>query len=377
MPNDAVSDMEDVHDRGVDEATRLNEAISAVPLAMVLTDPRRDDNPITYVNAAFERVTLYSRRFAVGRNCRFLQGEDTTERSIEEIREGLRDERDVSVDVVNYKADGTPFRNRLLISPIRNDEGELVAFLGVQRELPPGVDDAPIESRAAARRPPQDVMLAEVQHRVKNHLTMIVSMIRLQAEQRVTRESFEALSQRIESLALLYDELSESQLAAQRGETVAAGAYLSRLCATLNALDGRRSVRVNVDCEEAELPVDLTARLGLLTTEFVTNALEHAFEGRDQGAVRIRFYRRSDGGWRLTVEDDGIGLPAGSSWPWRGDALPDAAAAEAEVSREIAQGRRSGLGGLLITSLTRSLDGQLDVKTGRGGTTVCLDLFSD
>ena len=60
--------------RGDEEA--MHEAIDAVPLAMVLTDPRQDDNPITYVNQAFERVTLYSRRFAVGRNCRFLQGED-------------------------------------------------------------------------------------------------------------------------------------------------------------------------------------------------------------------------------------------------------------------------------------------------------------
>ena len=52
-------------------------AIEAVPMAMVLTDPRQDDNPITYVNGAFEEITLYSRKFAVGRNCRFLQGART------------------------------------------------------------------------------------------------------------------------------------------------------------------------------------------------------------------------------------------------------------------------------------------------------------
>ena len=356
--------------QGDDEA--MHEAIEAVPLAMVLTDPRQDDNPITYVNQAFERVTLYSREFAVGRNCRFLQGEDTTEKSIGEIREGLKEGTDVTIDVVNYKADGTPFRNRLMISPIRDEGGELIAFLGVQRELPRGVGDTIIDSRAAADRPMQDVMLAEVQHRVKNHLTMIVSMIRLQAEKRVTKKSFEALSHRIESLALLYDELSGSGLGDRVADTVPAGAYLSRVCSTLNALDGRGSVRVNVDCEEIDLPVDLTARLGLLATELVTNALEHAFDGRDEGAVRIRFHRRSDGGWRLMVEDDGIGLPEGSDWPWA--AADHAAAAEEDVSQGIGEGRRSGLGGMIITSLAKSIGAELDVTSGRGGTTVCVDV---
>ena len=358
-----------IHDQTTGE-DRLQSAIRAVPLAMVLTDPRQDDNPITYVNEAFERITLYSRSFAVGKNCRFLQGEETKRRTIEELRAAIEEARDVTVDIVNYKADGTPFRNRLLISPIFNDEEELIAFLGVQREMPPGVDEAVIDSRAAADRPLRDVMLTEVQHRVKNHLSMIVSMIRLQAEKRVSRESFEALSHRIESLALLYDELSGSGLADAGAETVPTGAYLSRVCSTLNALNGRSSVRMNLDCEEIELPVDLAARLGLLATELVTNALGHAFEGRDGGTVRIRFHRRSDSGWRFVVEDDGAGLPADRNWPWGpGGEAPD----QRQVSREIAAGRRAGLGGLLVASLVKSIGATLTVHTGGGGTTVSIE----
>ena len=365
----ATQKLQEKAKQGDEEA--LHEAIAAVPLAMVLTDPRQDDNPITYVNQAFERITLYSRRFAVGRNCRFLQGEDTTEGTVEEIRQGLKGESDINVDLVNYKADGTPFMNRLMISPIHSETGELIAFLGVQRELPNDSKGRIIDSRAATNRPVQDVMLAEVQHRVKNHLTMIVSMIRLQAEKRVTKKSFKALSHRIESLALLYDELSGNSLEDQAAETVPAGAYLSRVCSTLNALDGRGSVRVNVDCDEIDLPVDLTARLGLLATELITNALEHAFKGRDEGAIRIRFHRRSDGGWRLVVEDDGVGLPEGSSWPWATQAHN--AATEEDVTQEIAEGERPGLGGMIITSLAKSVGADLDVQSGRGGTTVSIN----
>ena len=354
---------------GQSEGDFLRDAIAAVPLSMVLADPRREDTPITYVNDAFERVTLYSRDFTIGRNCRFLQGEDTSDETVAKIREGIAAERDVSVDILNYKADGTPFRNRLMLSPIHDEGGELIAFLGVQRELPRGVGDAIIESRAASLRPDEDVMLAEVQHRVKNHLAMIVSMIRLRAQQQVSRKSFEALSSRIESLALLYDELSGSGIGNRRDDEVPVGAYLSRVCATLNALDGRGSIRVNVECDQVRLPPDTAARLGLVLTEFLTNALEHAFEGRDEGTIRVRFHEVA-GGCRLMVEDDGVGLPEGSNWPWSTERLSGSDGARAEEDGA----RNSGLGGKIITGLASALKGQLDVRSTMAGTIVCLDI---
>ena len=80
-----TSNVEDVVRRGGSDAV-VAAAIEAVPFAMVLTDPRQDDNPITYVNTAFEDITLYSRSFAVGRNCRFLQGDATDEGQVDAIR---------------------------------------------------------------------------------------------------------------------------------------------------------------------------------------------------------------------------------------------------------------------------------------------------
>ncbi|MBB4658256.1 PAS domain-containing protein [Parvularcula dongshanensis] len=349
----------------------IEGSIARLPFAMVLTDPRIEDNPIVYVNDAFERMTLYSRAFAVGRNCRFLQGDAAAPADVETIRTAIAEGRDVSVDIDNQKADGTTFRNRLVIAPLRSESGELTGFLGMQTDL----DAHPRTAEAGGDG--RDLMLREVQHRVKNHLAMIVSMIRLQAERKVTRESFEALSHRIESLALLYDELSGRGVAAVGDTTIAAGAYLSRVAAALAAIDGRGSIRINVECEEIELPVEITARLGLLLTEFLTNALEHAFKGRNEGVVRIRFQKLTGGGVRLMVEDDGVGLREGSNWPWDADSV------EAQASRTQTEPGEldttghdgaSGMGGSIVAALVQSLGAKLDVNTATRGTVITLDL---
>jgi two-component sensor histidine kinase len=208
-------------------------------------------------------------------------------------------------------------------------------------------------------------MLAEVQHRVKNHLAMLVGLIRMQAKKEITRQSFEALSHRVRGLALLYDELSGSGLARSGDETVAAGAYLSRICTSLAAIEGRGSIRVNVECDEVELPVDLAARLGLLVTEFVTNALQHAFEGRDRGAVHVRARLPAGGGVRVIVEDDGRGLPEGSNWPWSSDPV---------APREERSLESSGMGGNIIVSLAGSMEVDIAVNSGEMGTVVTISV---
>ena len=362
------SNVEEVVARGeADEI--IGAAIEAVPLAMVLTDPRQDDNPITYVNNAFENITLYSRQFAVGRNCRFLQGERTDPEHIDFLRKAVSEADDVTLDVINYKADGTEFVNRLMVSPIRNEKDEVIAFVGVQREMDRSDTEENRVFEHAGKRPLEDTMLQEVQHRVKNHLAMLVSLIRMQASKEVSRKSFEALSHRVRSLALLYDELSGSGLARSGEDTVATGAYLSRISSTLAAIEGRGSIRVNVHCEEIELSVDRAARLGLLLSEFVTNALEHAFVGKDRGSIQVRFDRLSSGGARMTVEDDGRGLPAGSNWPWDSD---DEIVADGE--RALSEKAVSGVGGRIVRSLAHSMNASIAVHSSDMGTIITVDL---
>ncbi|MEZ3115483.1 PAS domain S-box protein [Halobaculum sp. MBLA0147] len=112
----------------------LKRAVDAAQTPLTLSDPSRPDNPMVYVNEAFERVTGYDAEACLGRNCRFLQGPETDERAVEQIRAAIDAREPVTVELTNYTADGEPFRNRLTVTPVY-DDGELVHFLGSQEDV--------------------------------------------------------------------------------------------------------------------------------------------------------------------------------------------------------------------------------------------------
>jgi len=320
-------------------------AITRAPLAMVLTNPTLPDNPIVYVNRAFQSVTGYSPEAAVGRNCRFLQGDDTEEEAIQSLRDGIATGSEVTVDLKNYRADGTPFWNRLMIAPLRDDDGELAYFLGVQLAM-----DRPPRAKGEARL---DVALKEIQHRVKNHLAMIIGMIRLQARQTEGAEGdFHTLARRIEALQLLYEELMEPGAGARRNsDDVALGAYLARVSNAIAYLDGRPGVRVNIDADEITVPFDTATQVGLVLSEIMTNTMQHAFKERESGLAEVRIKKLSGGVVRLQISDDGVGIPEHVNWPDGGN-----------------------LGGRIVSQLGEGLSAKLSVERGATGTIITLDV---
>ena len=119
---------------------QLFESVGLSPIATVISNPRRPDNPLEVANAAFCSLTGYAEREIVGRNCRFLAGELTEPWVTDRIREAIGSRRSVLVDILNYRQDGSQFRNAVLVSPLFDEEGDLAWFLGSQVELGP---DAP------------------------------------------------------------------------------------------------------------------------------------------------------------------------------------------------------------------------------------------
>ncbi len=116
-----------------DEA--LLESIGFSPIASVISNPRRPDNPIEVANAAFCALTGYAEGEVVGRNCRFLAGAATEPWLTDRIKQAIERRRPVLVDILNYRSDGTPFRNAVLVTPLFDGEGALRYFLGSQVEL--------------------------------------------------------------------------------------------------------------------------------------------------------------------------------------------------------------------------------------------------
>jgi PAS domain S-box-containing protein len=104
-------------------------------MSVVFSDPSLPDNPMIFVSDEFEAQTGYAPVEALGRNCRFLQGPDTNPHAVEAIRQGLKAETRFTIDILNYRKDGTPFLNRLRIRPIYDGDGRLMFFAGAQNPV--------------------------------------------------------------------------------------------------------------------------------------------------------------------------------------------------------------------------------------------------
>jgi PAS domain S-box-containing protein len=117
------------------ELERKNRAMDEASVGITITDPGCPDNPMVYANEGFSQVTGYDTETAIGRNWRFLQGEATDEDAIAQIRAAVDAGEECTVELRNYRADGTEFWNRLRITPIRDDDGTVTNFVGLHQDV--------------------------------------------------------------------------------------------------------------------------------------------------------------------------------------------------------------------------------------------------
>lgn len=109
--------------------------MDASPIGISIADASRADEPIIYVNDGFGELTGYAREEVLGRNCRFLQGPETSEEAVREIRGAIDAEAPITTELRNYRKDGSLFWNRLSITPIEGEDGTVTHFLGFQEDV--------------------------------------------------------------------------------------------------------------------------------------------------------------------------------------------------------------------------------------------------
>jgi PAS domain S-box-containing protein len=143
----------------------LASTLMASPIAGIITNPRMDDNPIIAVNPAFCQLTGYDVSEILGRNCRFLAGDSTEPWITQQIRSAVHERRSVLVDILNYRKDGSMFRNGVMVTPLFDDDGELAYFLGSQMDL--GEEPANLFT---ARRARAATVVATLPHRQREVL---------------------------------------------------------------------------------------------------------------------------------------------------------------------------------------------------------------
>ncbi|WP_148616389.1 SpoIIE family protein phosphatase [Nocardioides rubriscoriae] len=112
-----------------------DRALSATALSFTVADALDPEQPLVWINPAFTASTGYEFDEAVGRNCRFLQGEDTDEFGPRRMREAIAQGVSTSVTLLNYRKDGTPFWNQVDLSPVRDLEGRIAHYVGIQTDV--------------------------------------------------------------------------------------------------------------------------------------------------------------------------------------------------------------------------------------------------
>jgi PAS domain S-box-containing protein len=292
------------------ETEEFKQFLDCIPIAIVVSKIFRGDQRICYANKAFETL--------IGQDMNDCRGRGWS------ILAGFRDENDsnATLDLAVLKSEeeflGTfraerprPLVVEAFSGLIQNEDGtenyRIAALIDI-------TDRARAEREEYARQiRDKDILLRELQHRVKNNLQLIVALIRLEArnERRGETVNLQTLAGRIESLHLLYQTLSNDGA----GDEIDLGHYLSQIAAAVMNTCAVEGIRLEQKMEYAPVSVNTALSVGLVVNEILTNSFKHAFDGREQGVITIECLRRSDNRYRVVVADDGVGLPEGICWP--------------------------------------------------------------
>ncbi len=335
-------------------------AFEASPTPMVVTDPRRDDNPIVWANGAFLGLTGYGRDELYGHNCRRLQGPLTDRTTLAALREAIAQGRAFECELLNYRKDGTPFWNGMTINPVRDAAGAILYFFSAQADMTHkhrleaamrdtnGALEREVGERIADLRfalEQKTALLHEVDHRVKNNLQVISSLMLLKARRTPpgeARDALQAMAERIGALSTAHRMLYSEGDAARFDVS----AFADDLIADLTAAHEACAARIETEVEPLALPAAMAAPLALMLHELAGNAFRHAFPGGRAGRVRVSARRDGDG-MELVVEDDGIGLSAGDPNP-------------------------TGFGRMLVEMVVRQLRGTIAWSEAAPGTRVAI-----
>ncbi len=292
---------------GFDKLRLLDRAVTASTNSIVITDPNQPDDPLVYVNPAFERTTGYPAEEALGRNCRFLQGEDHDQPALEELRTAIHEERHCTVVLRNYRKDGTPFWNELSVYPVRDEKGHMTNFVGVQNDVTERIraEEVFSEIRRAERRriarDLHDIALQDLSGALQSlRLTHLRS--RNTGADLDLKEELEALGRATSGLrGAIYDLRYEKERPFVK--SVESLVELNR-----QLTPGRGTVLEVEEGLPEELPREASVELLRVLQEALVNARRHSGAGNVEVRLRAR-----DEALVAEVADDGRGFDTAST----------------------------------------------------------------
>lgn len=250
----------------------FEQAMAQTRMAVCLSDPRQEDDPIVFCNQAFERLTGYDAADIVGRNCRFLQGPRTDPEQVQHIRNAIAAEEVAVVEMLNYRKDGSTFWNALHLGPIYDDEGNLLYFFGSQWDVT-DIHLARSEERHAK------AMAREVSHRLKNVFAVIGGIVNITGRSLNVREAAQSINSRIQALGRAYEPTLDDAFMG----TIEIGQAIRSVLKPYDPAGDR----ITLDGGEVRSEPNAVSTIGLTLHELATNALKYGALSVPAGEVSI------------------------------------------------------------------------------------------
>ena len=283
--------------------------LDRLPIAIVISKLLQGEQRIIFANKAYERMTGHRAADIRGRGwsilSAFIGGDDPNLTMTQAL---------IKWDdyLGTFRLESTkPILVEGYTGIIENERGgenyRIVAIIDVTAR-----ERAQREEFARKLRD-KDTLLKELQHRVRNNLQLITALIRLDSRRQREGDSvnLDKLAGRIESLQLLYKDLSADEL----GPAVDLGHYVGEIAAAVMHTYAVGGVRLDIKVDYAPASIDVAMPVGLIVNELLTNAFKHAFSGRGSGTLTVRCLHEHDSKYRIVVADDGSGLAEGITWP--------------------------------------------------------------
>lgn len=295
------------------ESEPFRRFLDQIPVAIAVADLNGGER-IVYANPAFEKLTGRQAAEIEGKPWSVLGGASTGGEPARSLSETITEAGDGSGTFRIERAGSDAAIADAYANVIEDDDGKpvfrLVALVDV------GAHRAAAHEQYAHQLREKEMLLREIQHRVKNNLQMITALIRYEVRYSggaMPTEPFDRLAGRIEALYLLYQSLS----AEKAGNEVDLGVYLSQIASAVMLAHGREGVRLDLKVDSYPVSVNVAMPAGLVVNELLTNALKHAFADCNGGTITVRCLV-DEQGCRVMVGDDGKGLPPGLDWPQPG-----------------------------------------------------------
>ncbi|TVQ08892.1 MAG: response regulator [Leptolyngbya sp. DLM2.Bin27] len=316
-------------------ALRLQErAIAASSNGIVITDASQPDNPITYVNPAFEQITGYTAAEVMGKNCRFLQGNHIDQPGIHSLRQAVRAGRDCTVEVINYRKNGESFWNQLSISPIYDPDGQITHFVGIQTnicdrkraeaQLHQHMRDLELARRTAeAANQSKSEFLAMMSHEIRTPMNAVIGMTSLLLDTSLTdqqRDFVETTRNASDALLTIINDILDFSKIESGKLDLETQPFNLRTCLE-EALDLVAAKAAEKGLElayllPADVPLHLmgdVSRLRQVVVNLVNNAIKFTPAGEviiTIAALPMALGSAPEVEIQVAVRDTGIGIPA-------------------------------------------------------------------